>query len=75
MTLVKIQQMPKNEKIDSKVKFSCLIWTIYNGRRNVCVNNKTDKDKLNIVIYRYRNSMYLKDVEMELKLTEYEKLL
>ena len=32
-------------------------------------------DKLNIVVYRYRNNTYLKDTEMELKLTEYKKLL
>ena len=32
-------------------------------------------DKLNIVVYRYGNKTYVKDSEMELKLTEYEKLL
>ena len=26
------------------------------------------------VVYRYRNNTYVKDAEMELKLTEYEKL-
>ena len=31
-------------------------------------------DKLNIVVYRYRNNTYLKDTEVELKLTEYKKL-
>ena len=36
---------------------------------------QTDTDKLNIVVYGYRNNTYLKDTEMELKLTEYEKLL
>ena len=30
---------------------------------------------MNIVKYRYRNNKYLKDPEMELKLTEYKKLL
>ena len=30
-------------------------------------------EKLNIVVYR--NNTYIKDTEMELKLTEYEKLL
>ena len=34
-----------------------------------------DTDKVNIVVYRDRNNTYLKDTEMELKLTEYEKLL
>ena len=32
-------------------------------------------DKLNIVVYRDRKNTYVKDTEMELKLTEYEKLL
>ena len=32
-------------------------------------------DKLNIVVYRYRNNTCVKDTEMELKLTEYEKIL
>ena len=32
-------------------------------------------DNLNIVVYRYRKNTYVKDTEMELKLTEYEKLL
>ena len=30
---------------------------------------------MNIVIYGYRNNTYLKDTEMELKLTEYKKIL
>ena len=36
------------------------------------VNFQTDTDKLNIVVHRYRNSLYLKDNEVELKLTEYQ---
>ena len=32
-------------------------------------------DKLNIVVYRYRNNTFVKDTEMELQMTEYEKLL
>ena len=36
---------------------------------------KTDMDKLNFVVYRCRNNPYVKDTEMELKLTEYKKLL
>ena len=40
----------------------------------MCINFQTDTDKLNIVVYRYRNSTYLKDTEMDLKLTEYKKL-
>ena len=38
------------------------------------VNFETDTDKLNIVVYRYRNNLYLKDDEFDLKLTEYQSL-
>ena len=75
LTLVEMQQLPETEKVDSKNEISCLKWTIYNGRRKVCISFKTDMDKLNIVVYRYRNNTYVKDTEMELKLAEYEKLL
>ena len=74
LTLEETQQLPDIEKVDSKDEISCLKWTIYNGRRNVCINFQTDTDKVNIVVYRYRNSTYLKDTEMDLKLTEYKKL-
>ena len=30
-------------------------------------------DKVNIVVYRYRKNTYLKDTELKLKFTEYEK--
>ena len=30
---------------------------------------------MNIIVYRYRNNTYLKDTEMDLKLTEYKSLL
>ena len=75
LTLIESQQLPDIEKVDSKNEISCLKWTIYNGRRKVCINFQTDTDKVNIVAYRYRNSTYLKDTEMDLKLTEYKKLL
>ena len=75
LTLVEMQHSPENEKVDSKNENSCLKWTIYNGRRQVCISFKTDMDKLNIVLYRYRNNTYVKDTEIELKLTEYEELL
>ena len=75
LTLVETQQLPDNEKSDSRDEISCLKWTIYNGRRIVCINFQTDTDKVNIVVYRYRNNTYLKDTEMDLKLTEYKKLL
>ena len=75
LTLVEMQQLPEIEKVDSKIEISCLKWTIYNGRRKVFISFKTDMDNLNIVVYRYRDNAYVKDTEMELKLTEYEKLL
>ena len=75
LTLVETQQLPDIEKTDSKDKYSCLKWTIYNGRRKVCINFQTDTDKVNIVVYHYRNNTYLNDTEMDLKLTEYKKLL
>ena len=75
LTLVETQQLPDIEKPDSKDEISCSKWTIYNGRRKVCINFQTDTDKVNLVVYRYRNSTYLRDTEMVLKLTEYKKLL
>ena len=74
LTLVEMQQLPEIEKVDSKSEISCLKWTLYNGRRKVCISFKTVMDNFNIVVYRYRNNTYVKDTEMELKLTEYEKL-
>ena len=70
LTLVETQQLPDIEKVDSKDEISCLKWTIYNGRRKVCINFQTDTDKLNIFVSRYRNNTYLKDTEMGLKLAE-----
>ena len=67
-----MQQLPEIETVDSKNEISCLKWTTYNGRRKVCTSFKADMDKLNIVVYRYRNKTYVKDTKMELKLTEYE---
>ena len=75
LTLVETQQLPDIEKSDSRDEISCLKWTIYSGRREVCINFQTDKDKVHIVVYRYRNNTYIKDTEMDWKLTEYKKLL
>ena len=75
LALIEMQRMPDIEKADSKEEISCLNWTIYNGRRKVCVNFQTDTVKLNIVVHRYRSSLYLKDDEVDLKLTEYQSLL
>ena len=74
LALVETQQLSDIERVDSKDENS-LKWTIYNGRRKVCINLQTDTDKVNIVVYRYRNNTYLRDTERELKLTEYKKLL
>ena len=74
LTVVEMQQLPDIEKTASKEIISCLNWTICNGR-NVCVNFQTDTDKLKIVVYRYRNSLYLKDNEVDLKMIEYQSLL
>ena len=35
LTVVDGQKMPDIEKIDPKEEFSCLRWTMYNGRRKV----------------------------------------
>ena len=75
LTVVEMQQLPDIEKTVSKEEISCLKWTNYNGRRKVCVNFQTDTDKLNFVVYGYRNSLYVKDNEVDLKLTEYQSLL
>ena len=75
LTVVEMQQLPDIEKTDSKIEISCLKGTINNGRKNVCVNFQTDTEKLNIVVYRYQNNLYLKDNELDLKMTEYQSLL
>ena len=74
LNLVEMQQLPEIEKVDFKNKISCPEWRIYNGRRKVCISFRTDMYKLNIVVYRYRNNIYVNDTEMELKLTKYEKI-
>ena len=75
LILVETQQLPVIEKVGSKDEISCSKWTIYKGSRKRCINFQTDADKVNIVVYRYRNNTYLKDTEMDLKLTENKKLL
>ena len=75
LNLVEMQQQPEIEKVDSNNEVSCLKWTKYKGRRKVCIGFKTDMDKLNIVVYRCQNNTYVKDTEIELKLTECKKLL
>ena len=75
VTVVEIQELSDIEKTDSKEEISCPKWKLYNGRRKICVNFQTDKDKLNIVVYRCRNNLYLKDKELDLNLSEYQSLL
>ena len=75
LTLVETQQLPDIEKVDSKDEMSCLKWTKYSCRREVCINFQTDTDKVKTVVYCYRNNTYVKDTEMQIELTEYEKLL
>ena len=70
-----MQQLSDFEKPDRGNEDFCLEWTIYSGRRKVSVNYQTDADELKTVVYCYRNNMNMKDWEMELKMTEYEKLL
>ena len=74
LTVVEIQQLPDVGKTDSQEEISRLKWTKYNGRRKVCVNLQTDTDKSNFVVYRYRNSLYIRDNEVDLKMTEDQSL-
>ena len=67
--------MPNIEKTDTKEKIYRLKWTKNNGRIKECVNFQTDIDKLNFVVHRYRNSLYLKDEQVDPKMTEYQSLL
>ena len=75
LTVVEMQQLPDIEKTDSKEGIFCLKWTKYNGRKKSCVNFQTDTDKLIIAVYRYQNNIYLKDNEVDLKLTDFQSLL
>ena len=75
LTIAEMQQLPEIESKDPKEEIYCHKWTIFNGRRKICINFKTDTDKLNIAVFRYRNNIYLTETEMELKLTEYKTLL
>ena len=75
ITVVDMQQIPNIEKVDSRKDISCLSWTKYNGRRKFCVNFVTDIDNLNFVVYGYRNHLYLRDIQTDLNLTNYESIL
>ena len=75
LTRVETRKLSPLGKVDSKDEIPCLKWTIYNGRRKVCINLQADTGKVNIVVYRYRNNKYLKDTELDVMLTEDKKLL
>ena len=74
LTIVEMQQLPEVRKFDSENEISCLRWIIFNGRKKF-VFCKTDTDYVGITEYRYRNNMYMKDSDIELKATEYNTLL
>ena len=65
--LVELQQWTDDEKTDSRKEIFCLKQAKYNSRRKVCVLFKTDTDRLNFVGCRYRNNLYLKGNENDLK--------
>ena len=75
LTLVKTQQLPDIENVDSENEIICLKRTIYNGRRKICINVQTDTDKVNVVVNRFQNNAFIKDTELELNLLEFKKLL
>ena len=74
LTVVEMQQLTDIKKTDSKEGKSCLKWTKNKGRRKVCLNFQADTDKLNIFVYRYRNSLYVKGKEVDMKNTENQSL-
>ena len=67
------QQLPNIEKAVPKEEFSCLKWTFYSGRKNVCINFQGDTHKVEIVDYHYWNNTSLKETEMAMKLPGYKK--
>ena len=75
ITVVEMQKLPEIEKTDSKEELSCLKWTIKKGSKKVCLRFQTNTEKLNVVLYRYRNSFYLEEKVVAVKLTEYQSLL
>ena len=52
LTLFEMQRLPEIEKMDSKNEIFCLKWTIYNGRREVCISFTIDMVNLKIVVFR-----------------------
>ena len=62
--MVESQKLANNEDSEPEDKVFCRNSIFYNDRRKVCVNFKTDTDKLNIVMYRYRNNLYFEGDEV-----------
>ena len=75
LTPVEMQQLPDIEKIDSKDGTFCVKVTKHNGGREVCASYKTDTDMLKNVVSHYRNNLNLRESKLEVKRTEFEKLL
>ena len=75
VAIVEMQQLPEVGKFDSEIEIFCLRWIIFNGKLKICVFYKSDTDYVAITVYRYRNNMYMKDSDIELKSTEYNTLL
>ena len=63
LTAVEVRKFPDVELIDPRNKSSCLKSTNYISRWDVRVNFQTDTDKLNLVINRNRDKLYLKSDE------------
>ena len=62
LTIADLQQLPELEQYEDEI--ACLKWTIYNGRRNICIGFQIDTDKVGTVVYRYCKNTYLKDTEI-----------
>ena len=69
--------MPDIEKIHSNEENYCQKVTKYNGNEHIenLVNFKTDTDNLKFVVHRYRNKLYVKNIEVDIRLTKYHALL
>ena len=72
LTVVEMQHLPNIENTNSSENNSCLKWTPHNGWRKVCVNFETDTDKMKTIVYSHRTNIYLKDDEVDVKLTDYQ---
>ena len=70
-----MHQPPDIKKNGPKEVSFCLKRAIYKGRRELCVNFKIDTDKMNFVVYRCRNKLYHKFIEIDPKKTEYQMFL